>query len=183
MARSRPGSISVESMTNVNPIFLGSEQSDFVTPISVPDVIELCELRSIVEASVGALAAERASEQEIEELRGLAELPYRPGNRETYESYLVANSAFHRALARCSKNHRLESVVMSVLDQLQRPFYLGLDVGLDPAAATAEHLDIIQAIHNRDQNQASFFMTRNIGATKDRILEVVERVGTGSSAG
>jgi DNA-binding GntR family transcriptional regulator len=145
-----------------------------VSPILVADVIELCEVRIIVEGSMGALAAERASPEEIEQLASLAELPYEPGNRTTYEDYLRANSAFHKALAKCSRNRRLEGIVMSVLDQLQRPIYLGLDVGLDPAAATAEHVDIVQAIRNRDCAKASFILTRNIGATRDRIVAVLE---------
>ncbi len=39
---------------------------------------------------------------------------------------------------------------MSVLEQLQRPLYLGLDIGLDAEAATAAGRDLIEAIKPYD---------------------------------
>ena len=77
-------------------------------------------------------------------------LKYVPGDRDTYADYLNANSLFHRQLARASHNDRLEAMVMSVLDELQRPLYLGLDVGLDAEGATREHVLLVGAVRDRD---------------------------------
>lgn len=151
-----------------------------VTPVTLEDVRSLCEVRRIVECESAALAAERATPQEIEQLAGLAELHYRPGQRETYQDYLRANSAFHLAVVRCTHNLRLETIVMSVLDQVQRPIYLGLDVGLDPVAATAEHLETVAVIRARDPAGARRLTTEYMVGTERRILEAIT-VSSGES--
>src|SRR5882672_7125431 len=111
-----------------------------IAPVVAGDIRNLCELRLILESEAAALAAERATAEEIEQLVRYQTLKYTPGDRGTYEGYLRANSIFHRELARASHNDRLESMVMGVLDELQRPLYLGLDVGLDAEGATQEHV-------------------------------------------
>jgi GntR family transcriptional regulator, rspAB operon transcriptional repressor len=144
-----------------------------VSAITSDDIRHLSELRRIVESEVVAIAAERATADECRRLRSLAELRYTPGDRRTYEEYLNANTAFHFALADCTHNPRLASVVVSVLDQLQRPLYLGLDVGLDARAATDEHLEVLDAIYARDPVRARNLATRQILQSEQRILQAI----------
>ena len=75
------------------------------------------------------------------ELLALAELCYTPGNRQTYETYLRANTAFHLAVARCARNPSLEQIVISVLNQLQRPFTSGSMWGSTPVKPPGNMLE------------------------------------------
>ncbi len=148
-----------------------------VAPITLQDVREMCELRYVLEAETAARTALRATAEEIEALSRVAELRYVPGSRETYEDYLRANSAFHNALAHFSHNARLESVVVMLLDQLQRPLYLGLDVGLDAEEATAEHLAVVYAIRRRDAEAAAECMREQILRAEERMLTAMTNQG------
>jgi DNA-binding GntR family transcriptional regulator len=103
----------------------------------------------------------------------LAPLDYRPGDRATYVKYLRTNSAFHQALVRCAHNERLVSVAVSVLDQIQRPLYLGLDAGLKSELATAEHHELVAAIRSRDADAARELATEQIRRAEMRILAAV----------
>lgn len=141
-----------------------------VSGFSLTDIRELCELRRIVESKAAALAAERARAEHVARLLALAELNYRPGQRHTYEHYLKTNNAFHRQLARTSGNSQLEAIVVSVLDQINRPLYLGLDVGLDPGEATAEHLLLVDAVRRKRPALAARLMWDQITATEKRIV-------------
>jgi len=152
-----------------------------VAPITLQDIRDMCELRCIVESEGAALAAQRATPEEIAELVELAELPYTPGRRQTYDSYLRANSAFHLKLARCSHNARLEAAVISLLDQLQRALYLGLDVGLDAAAATAEHLAVVEAVRNRDPALAAAVMRKQVSAAEQRMVSAFQGAELGEA--
>ena len=147
-----------------------------VTPITLQYLRNLCELRRIVEPESAYLAATRAHPEEVAELRRLAGLPYVPGERKTYETYLRNNTAFHLEVARCSHNAELASLVLSLLEQLQRPLYLGLDSGMDSETATAEHLDLVKAIEARDPVLARRVMSEQISSTEHRILEAAEVV-------
>src|SRR6476661_6831977 len=133
-----------------------------VAPLTVRAFQELCEVRRIVERDAAALAAQRATPEQIVSLRAESELTYTPGQPETYGAYLRANSRFHRTLVRCTGNSLLESMVTSALDRHQRPLYLGLDVGMDAEAATSEHRDMVRAIQKRDANRAGALMATHV---------------------
>jgi GntR family transcriptional regulator, rspAB operon transcriptional repressor len=156
-----------------NLVFLTPYRGYAVTPVHLDDICNLSELRLIVESEASALAAERATPEEIEQLAILAPLDYRPGDRATYIKYLRANSAFHQALVRCTHNKRLVSVAATVLDQIQRPLYLGLDAGLQPDVATAEHLELVAAIRARNPAQARQLAAEQIRRAESRIVAVV----------
>lgn len=141
-----------------------------VVPVTMKDIRDMCELRYIVESEAAARAAERATPEEVEQLTALAELRYIPGDRKTYEDYLRANSAFHQLLAHCSHNARLEAMVVSLLDHLQRPLYLGLDLGLDTEAATAEHMAVLDAIRTKDSERAARLMREQIVDAEQRMM-------------
>jgi len=148
-----------------------------VAPVTVADYEELCELRRIVEGGTAALAAERSTESDWQRLTEAAETRYEPGVKETYVEYLRANSTFHLALVRSTRNRRLEGLVMSALDRHQRPLYLGLDVGIDGGASTREHLEIVAAVRKRDAEQARRLMVSHIGQAEARIVAALHAAG------
>jgi DNA-binding GntR family transcriptional regulator len=154
-------------------VFLTPYRGYAVTPLLLDDIRKLSELRLILESESAALAAERAGKEEVKELKTLARLRYQPGDRATYEQYLRDNSAFHQALVRCTRNARLEAVVASVLDQIQRPLYLGLDTGLNAREATAEHYELVEAVAQRKSQRARKVMADQIKRAEMRILAAV----------
>jgi GntR family transcriptional regulator, rspAB operon transcriptional repressor len=113
----------------------------------------------------------------------LAQLEYIPGNRATYAEYLKANSIFHGELARASHNNRLESMVTGVLDELQRPLYLGLDVGLDANSATEEHMALVQAIKDRDVDGAQKLQKEQITRAAERMADAMRSYTSASKQG
>lgn len=148
-----------------------------VTPVTVEDFQNLCELRRIIEPGTAALAAQRATAEDIERLVAVAETRYTLGDPVTYENYLRANSAFHLALVRCTGNSRIESIVMSLLDQHQRPLYLGLGRGIDAEASTAEHLEVIDAVRAHDPVRAQTLMYEHISRGEQRIVKALHAAG------
>lgn len=148
-----------------------------VAPITIEDIRELWEVREAVDSELAALAAQRATVSDLNRLTSLAELPYEPGERKTYRRYLRCNSAFHLAVARCARNLRLERTSMSVLDQLQRPMYLGLDFGLVAHAATAEHHAIIDAVRKRNPDHARRTVLQQMESARQRMLEALQKLG------
>jgi len=148
-----------------------------VAPVTVQGYQELCELRRIIEGGSAALAAGRATAEDVKRLTDLAPTHYTPGNRETYVGYLRANSAFHLALVQCTHNEQLEAIVMSALDRHQRPLYLGLDVGIDGQASTSEHHGIIEAVRNHEPEEARTLMVNHIAKAEDRIVRALRAAG------
>ncbi len=148
-----------------------------VAPLSVDGFRELCEVRRVLEAESAALAAERAGQEDIRRLEELAETRYNRGDRRTYERYLRANSSFHQALVRATHNARLEAMVMSSLDQHQRPLYLGLGVGVDGKASTREHREVVEAVRAHDPARSRQLMTQHIARAEERIITALKAAG------
>lgn len=157
-------------------VILAPYKGYLVRSITVPDILALSELRIMVESEAAALAAVRTTPEAYDRLLALATLSYTPGNRETYEDYLQANTAFHVAVAHCTGNPRLEALVESLLDQLQRPLYLGLDEGIDAHTATKEHLQVIEAIHARNPDRARALTSEQIQRSEQRILAAIAKM-------
>jgi DNA-binding GntR family transcriptional regulator len=148
-----------------------------VAPLIESDIISLCEARTLIEADVAALATQRSTSDDVKQLDSLADLPYEPGISGTYSSYLIANSAFHSALAQCCQNARLAAIYVTLMDQLQRPLYLGLDFGLDPREATSEHRKIVNAIREKNLNKARKAVVDSTGETLVMILRSLRTHG------
>jgi len=158
-----------------------------VAPLTLEGIRELCELRRITESEAAALAAERLSEDDLEQLESLLELDYLPGDRDSYAEYLRVNSAFHLALVRSTRNSRLEAIVMAALDQLQRPEYLGLDLGTKcPSEVVQEHREIVDALREREPERARRLMSQHILRAEGRIVAALQATdfwkGLGQSA-
>lgn len=148
-----------------------------VARVTIRGFQELCEVRRMLEPHAARTAALRASTEQVHALREEAELQYTPGDRHTYEAYLRANSSFHRTLVRCSGNSLLEAMVTSALDRHQRPLYLGLDVGIDAAAAAAEHVALVEAIAARDAERAGRLMDEHVAHGEGRIVPALRAAG------
>jgi len=148
-----------------------------VTPLVESDIIDLCELRTIIEMEVAALAAQRGAPADVKRLESLSELPNDPGGCGTYSSYLAANSAFHSALGQCCQNARLAAIYASIMDQLQRLFYLGFDFGLDPSEFTSGHRELVKAIREGDSANARKAVVDATQRTKTLILGALRTHG------
>lgn len=148
-----------------------------VAPLTVADFRELCEFRRILESEAAALSALRATPEDIDELAARSTLEYTVGDENTYVAYLRNNSAFHLALVRCTHNSQLISAVMSALDHHQRPLYLGLEVGMDAAASTAEHVEVVNAVRAHDPERARALMLLHIGRAETRVVNALHAAG------
>ena len=141
-----------------------------VSLVTEDDIRNLWETRLILETATAGLAAERATPVELDRMMQFVELRYTPRDPVTYAEYLKASSIFHRELARASHNSRLESMVMAVLDELQRPLYLGLDIGLDAENATREHVLLVEAIESRDPARARLLQSEQLTRAGERMI-------------
>lgn len=145
-----------------------------VAPITLEGFRNLIELRAIVEPEGAALAAARATEADIAELREHATLPYDPADDQGFVDYCRANARFHLGVVRCARNPMLENIVMSALDQYQRPTYLRIGRQLDPKNPSKKHHGIVDAIERHDVNAAREAMLLHIRGGGERILTALK---------
>ncbi len=145
-----------------------------VARITLEGFRSLIELRAIVEPQAAALAAERATPDDIADLRACAALPYDPNDERGFIDYCRGNARFHLRIVRTARNPLLENIVMSALDLYQRPTYLRIGRQLDPKNPSAKHRAITEAIAKHDAKAAYDVMLQHVRGGGDRILAALK---------
>jgi DNA-binding GntR family transcriptional regulator len=155
-----------------------------VIPVTLRDVREIFELRAVIESAAARLAAERGSDRELEKLEANAKFSYVYGDKESYSHFLSQNVEFHRSVAVAAGNRRMVDVLSALLEEMTRIFHLGLDLRDSAAEMREEHIELTDALSDRDPDRAEQIVRDQIDASQQRILEALtRRRGLGSGDG
>lgn len=140
-----------------------------VRPVGLQDVVEVFELRRIIEPPLCAEAARRRTPELVEQMRESV----------TIERELAAPSLdemeqslkLHRIIAAATGNSRAMTVVGSLLDEAARLPWLGLMLSEGPGRlGVEEHVLIVDAIERGDPDEALRTMAGHLQATVARTM-------------
>lgn len=134
-------------------------------------LVDVVEAREIVEVKVARLAAERATDQEIENLLALNEEFH--GNKKNLVEYREKDRdlAFHMALAEMAHNFMLRemvSLMLSLTKDLREKAILDYD---DWIVLCEQHSDIVRAIVGRNGDDAAYKMSLHMESLRRDILK------------
>lgn len=152
-----------------------------IKPITVQDVNELFELRLLLEAPATKLAALRGSSEQILAIRQAADFSYQFGARDSYEKFLVQNAKFHTMITQTCGNSRLQGLLQNTLSQLQRIFFLGLELQDGAEEMQTEHIQLADAILQKNGDLAETICQQQIIRSKERIIEALSGLNKMSS--
>ena len=134
-----------------------------VPPLSVDDFLDLVGARRINEPACAALAAERITEAELEELATLVADSKRLA-REGLAGLIARDQRFHEIIATASRNRVCASFVKNLNDRSARFWALSLSNNAHRAEAIEEHERIVDALKRRDAKRAEQMMRDHIGS-------------------
>jgi DNA-binding GntR family transcriptional regulator len=145
----------------------------YIADISIPDLEQLSEMRLSLESLCARLAARRADADDLMVLEALRQeqtsIP-----PEDSRSLLDIDHKFHQALVQAAKNKYLARTLEHFFGLSQRLWYMALPRLDSLPTAVAEHLDIVEAIKNRDGDRAAKIMRDHVQEFYDRVKEVLE---------
>lgn len=135
-----------------------------VRSVSIEEAVEITEVRSALEALCARKAAQRITEPDIDELRGLAQRMERAVSSGDRETYSEANQRLHAKIIQISG----QSTAASMIDRLRSQgvryqFRLSAQPGR-PTVSLPEHLAIIDAVCNHDSEGAAEAMRLHLGS-------------------
>lgn len=163
-------------------MFVGSGETSILTQPLTWSVLmsgavkEIIESRRIIEVQLAGLAAERASEEAIEELR--IELESLKKRIEEDMPGPIIDLDFHLTIARAAGNILLERVLFTlhgILQALITESLKRLDRTGRLASELAEITPIFDAIRDHDPPRARDMMNRHLLATEERFTSVADR--------
>lgn len=145
-----------------------------VTAVTVKSTRDLFGLRSLLEPEAAALAASGALDlSTLATLEALGTMTYRPEDRASVRSFLRANNAFHVSLARVGGNEQLARLLEQILEQLERPFYLGLTLSPRADEIVHEHTELLNAVKRGDADGARSVAAAQAAASQKMVIDAL----------
>lgn len=156
---------------------LAEESWSLFLPADPDQVRMLFELRRTLELETSALAATRATPQQVRAVREAADRSAEAAEHDDFDTFRKADEDFHRAVAAASNNVFFESTV-GVITQLKRQVLtIGLRGGQSGSllVAAKQHIDIGDAIADGDPDRASEAMADHIDVALVQFRDEIQR--------
>lgn len=134
---------------------------------------ETTELRSIVEPAAAALAAERASPEQVALITAAAETLHDPAS--TFAERLEADCRFHMAVLNATANMAICQLAPLVNKMLRLSYEFGVPGHKDDWIPTRGHIDVANAIAAGNADAARVAMTAMFEHNKGVVQHFIER--------
>lgn len=144
----------------------------FVTTVDVRDLARLCEVRAVLEPEAARLAAERATQDDLDEIAGLLE-ELDSGRRRSDRAWIDLDERIHRTIYRSSHNEFLETTLEEYYALALRIWMLALDRTGELQAAVQEHHGLLDAIARGNGRRASELMRAHVDHFEDEMRGVL----------
>jgi DNA-binding GntR family transcriptional regulator len=154
--------LSQEGLVTIKP-----RSGYFVCQITVRQLIDLFEVREILETASIRRAVDRITDEQIEQLNH----DYTGYDDDSYDLYIDENRRFHCLIAKASGNEELVQMMGRVHDQLARFMFLSFRQTVKTQDKT--HARIIEALRTRKVDDVLKAITDEIRTTRDFVLALV----------
>lgn len=140
---------------------------------------ELFEARRVIEPQLAALAAERATPEDLERM----EVILADQEREIAGggSGVEADSAFHFAIAEASRNAVLLRLVNAIVDLLHQSREKSLQTENRPRLSYLNHREILEALKRGDPEEAERRMREHIEGIEENIFTASREAARGAA--
>ncbi|MFE9095637.1 GntR family transcriptional regulator [Streptomyces sp. NPDC007264] len=152
-----------------------------VRAVSLAEAIEICEVRMVIEGLCAARAAQRITDEESEELRGIGESMTAAVDSGDVLGYSELNERLHRRIRDISGQRTAAQALERLNAQnVRHQFRLAVHPGR-PKTSLPEHLAIIEAIRAHDADAAEEAARAHLRSVL-RTLPEIDRTRTATGA-
>jgi DNA-binding GntR family transcriptional regulator len=136
----------------------------FIAPLTFDEFRNLNEMLLVLDPAAAAMAAERATPEQIAQMEKWANYVYHAGEKNSYETFLEWNRNLHIEIALATGNELMAEMTANLQSRLLRYYYLVISMDSYGKDLVDEHRAIVRAIRARKSEQA-----------RDRAMEHVLR--------
>lgn len=129
---------------------------------------DIFEMRKLIEPHIASLAAERATKQDIGQMKKILDKQQEQVSRG--ETGVEADAEFHFAIGRATQNHALEKLVSGLMDVLSHSREESLQTRDRRMASIDSHRKIVAAIEAHDKTKAREAMFRHVEQVEENVL-------------
>jgi DNA-binding GntR family transcriptional regulator len=152
-------------------VVVSSRRGMFVTGVSISDLAEIQEIRSVLDPLCVRLAIARISAAELVEIRRLVAAAQAPTGNSDMAALMTLDRRFHALLAKAACNELLEAELEMLYNLSARIWYLYLD-RLIPGDLTSDTLvEILAALETKDAGRGEQAILRHIRDFGDTVRQ------------
>jgi DNA-binding GntR family transcriptional regulator len=137
---------------------------------SVADAVDILEAREVLESALAAKAAERATHQELDDLRRTVALMYERELAGDQDGYSRQNRNFHQQIRQAAHQETLARFFGALLYPLVMRQYRDIEAPHPRVGSLEEHQAILSAIITRNPEAASATMRHHISSARQGLL-------------
>lgn len=152
-------------------VVMEGRRGAYVASMSLSDMLDILELRSNLEGFAASLAAERMTEEQMEQLYGICKGFEEALKNNNTEKMVEKDTEFHNLLFESTGNKRLVEIVKSLQELVYRFRYLYFKEFKRAELMPAEHLKIYTAIKARDGEAARVAAGKHISVLREVVQE------------
>lgn len=149
--------------SDVVPVELVRQRSS----LRLDEVAQVLEARRLIEPGVARLAAQRASEEQLDaierSIESMREICARGYEAADEDRFLGLDLQFHLALARAAGNPTVESLMRALLRQLEIARDMAMHVPLVPEWTIQIHERTLEAVRSGDLDRVTEVMDEHLG--------------------
>lgn len=163
----------IQRLANEGLVVLVHRKGAYIKKLTAKEVRDLFEVRMALEMKVTYLAAERASESQLDNIGSFLNRTESAINSKVYNRYPL-DFDFHLQIASLAQNSYLEEKVQEINAKLMLVRYLsGAETGR-AWEAFEEHKEVFKGIKNGDPQSASMAMEKHLVKGRDAILKILD---------
>jgi len=144
----------------------------YVAKISVKDVIDVFEVRAVLEALAARLAAKRITKDELNQLKRAVLSIADAADGHDIEETIKVDTGFHDIIYKASRNDKLIQFITHLKEQMKRFRATSLALPGRTKMALEEHENIVQALCERNEDLAADLSRKHIQNAEKSILEI-----------
>jgi GntR family transcriptional repressor for pyruvate dehydrogenase complex len=133
-------------------------------------VLDMLEVREWLDGRAAALAARRASSDEINALERLLDHQARAVEANDITALVETDVQFHNLIARISRNAVIADLARGIINALRDDREAAFRLPGRPARSLAEHRAVLDAIRRGDAQGAEQLMWKHVQAVKGHVL-------------
>jgi DNA-binding GntR family transcriptional regulator len=148
-----------------------------VAPLTMRHVLEIYDLRLLLEPLAAEAAAGRIDRDELARLQALADPEVDFDDPDSLERFMAANRTIHLAITEAAGNRRTARIVERLLDDSERARLVALRTGAAShgVRARAELQHVLEALESGDGHRAAELMAGALRAFRDELVEALQR--------
>jgi DNA-binding GntR family transcriptional regulator len=148
-----------------------------IAPLTMRDVLEVYDLRLLLEPPATEAAAGQIERDELARLQALAEPPVDFDDAKSLERFMSANRTIHFTIVEAAGNRRAARIVERLLDDSERARLVALRAGAASRGVRArqELQSVLAELQAGDGPRAAQLMAAAIGAFRDELVDSLQR--------